>query len=721
MLTANHLFFTHIMLTVLLLPIGRAFGAATLWSKPQALATLRLPRIVQLGMGVLPPDGFQRLLADRGAMVAGLNGCICSAAAFVDQYASAGESGKWVDGRWVQNPLVDLSSSTGQLRDLWQAEMLVDHDGRFSGSVADPSTAAIRLKEHLLAASGVLPQLGAASSVLRTMAWLHSTLLAASLDGGMYAGWVHAHAERWSKLADACDESFDAASTALDLGAHGLSPGCALSDVECSIALREAQTAASLLHWSLEDAPACISDQSTSGTDGAEVPSSEGICMQSARRAIDAVVPGFLSSATEVVFVRGKGYVDPQGQQAARRQAADSYLAAKRFVAADGSSGPPLVPPAAPPSPLPPRAPSARLLCTTRGCSSARSSMPVASASSTESSSTTAVALDDIVRAAKRQISTLGGIEAQRRVRNKNRLPFTILDTAEKQRALLVDHDTFIFDCDGVLWSGSFGLLPDAAATLEELARLGKRCIFVTNNSARSREQYALKFGQLGLRVKVEQIVPSSYVAARWLKQARPDIKAAYVIGEAGVVEELEAAGIAVVRCESSDFSEAAFATSEPDARIGAVVVGADVSFSFAALAMASLCLEKLPGCLFVATNSDPYDVVGGRRLPGNGCLVAAVAAACGRQPDVVCGKPSADLASYLSSTFSLDPKRTVVVGDRLDTDISLANSMGATALLVLTGVASYEEAAKAEARRPKCPDAVASHLGALLHECRSM
>lgn len=710
------------MLAVLLLPIGRAFGAATLWSKPQALATLRLPQIVQLGMGVLPPDGFQRLLADRGAMVAGLNGCICSAAAFVDQYAAAGESGKWVDGRWVQNPLVDLSSSTGQLRDLWQAEMLVDHDGwSFSGSVADPSTAAIRLKEHLLAASGVLPQLGAASSVLRTMAWLHSTLLAASLDGGMYAGWVHAQAKRWSKLADACDESFDAASTALDLGAHGLSPGCALSDVECSIALREAQTAASLLHWSLEDAPACISDQSTSGTDGAEVPSSEGICMQSARRAIDAVVPGFLSSATEVVFVRGKGYVDPQGQQAARRQAADSYLAAKRFVVADGSSGPPLVPPAAPPSPLPPRAPSARLLCTTRGCSSARSSMPVASASSTESSSTTTVALDDIVRAAKRQISTLGGIEAQRRVRNKNRLPFTILDTAEKQRALLVDHDTFIFDCDGVLWSGSFGLLPDAAATLEELARLGKRCIFVTNNSARSREQYALKFGQLGLRVKVEQIVPSSYVAARWLKRARPDIKAAYVIGEAGVVEELEAAGIAVVRCESSDFSEAAFATSEPDARIGAVVVGADVSFSFAALAMASLCLEKLPGCLFVATNSDPYDVVGGRRLPGNGCLVAAVAAACGRQPDVVCGKPSADLASYLSSTFSLDPKRTVVVGDRLDTDISLANSMGATALLVLTGVASYEEAAKAEARRPKCPDAVASHLGALLHECRSM
>ena len=151
--------------------------------------------------------------------------------------------------------------------------------------------------------------------------------------------------------------------------------------------------------------------------------------------------------------------------------------------------------------------------------------MPVASASSIESSTTT-VALDDIVRAAKRQISTLGGIEAQRKVRNKNRLPFSILDTAEKQRALLVDHDTFLLDCDGVLWSGSFGLFPDTAATLEELARLGKRCIFVTNNSARSRAQYALKFGQLGLRVMVDQIVPSSSTLRCRPGRARPTVPA---------------------------------------------------------------------------------------------------------------------------------------------------------------------------------------------------
>ena len=138
----------------------------------------------------------------------------------------------------------------------------------------------------------------------------------------------------------------------------------------------------------------------------------------------------------------------------------------------------------------------------------------------------------------------------------------------------------------------------------------------MTNNSARSRMAYAAKFAALGVPgVEAEDIVPASYVAARWLKRARPDLEAAYVIGEAGVEEELEAAGIDVVRCPNEPFSEAAFATAEPDPRIGAVVVGADARFSFAALAMASLCLERLPGCLFVATNADAFDMVSGRRL----------------------------------------------------------------------------------------------------------
>lgn len=309
----------------------------------------------------------------------------------------------------------------------------------------------------------------------------------------------------------------------------------------------------------------------------------------------------------------------------------------------------------------------------------------------------------------------LNGIAAQREIRAKDVVPFECIETAAAARELLEGHDAWVFDCDGVLWSGSLGLLPGSARLLAELAALGKRVIFVTNNSARSRQAYAEKFAQLGLAVKPEQIVPSSFAAARWLKRNRPSIEAAYVIGEAGVEDELRAVGVDVVRCAAGAFSEAEFASASADPRVGAVVVGADSAFSFAALAGASLCLEQLAGCLFVATNADDYDVVGDRRLPGNGALVAAIQAASGRPPDAVCGKPSADLAEFLLEEFELDPARTIVVGDRLDTDIALAHAMGASSLLVLTGVASASDASKVRRVQPECPTAVISHVGGLL------
>jgi len=62
-----------------------------------------------------------------------------------------------------------------------------------------------------------------------------------------------------------------------------------------------------------------------------------------------------------------------------------------------------------------------------------------------------------------------------------------------------------------------------------------------------------------------------------------------------------------------------------PDPRIGAVVIGWDLSFSFRKLCYASLCLQHLPKCHFIATNLDPYDRLSDRNMPGNGCAVAAL------------------------------------------------------------------------------------------------
>lgn len=298
-------------------------------------------------------------------------------------------------------------------------------------------------------------------------------------------------------------------------------------------------------------------------------------------------------------------------------------------------------------------------------------------------------------------------------------LPFRILTGGDK--GFLAEHDSFVFDCDGVLYSGS-SLLPGVAAVIETLRERGARCLFVTNNSGKSRESMSAKLGKMGLCVSVEDCIPASFVTARVLK-AR-GVEHAYVIGGDGLVDELRLAGIRVSSRETipgtrSDekYSESRFEEEETvDPTVSAVVVGMDASADIRAIALASLHLEEGAGsCIFVSTNSDAYDVVGGRRMPGNGCIVSAVATCCGRPPDITCGKPSADLAAYLMSTYALEPGRTCVVGDRMDTDIRLATEMQATGLLVLTGCTTAADAAAVDQSDPGCPDFVTSHLGALL------
>jgi len=143
----------------------------------------------------------------------------------------------------------------------------------------------------------------------------------------------------------------------------------------------------------------------------------------------------------------------------------------------------------------------------------------------------------------ERLAAVVSHAQSQSALLPRSALPFSLVSHPAEARSLLSAHDAFVFDCDGVLWSGSLGLLPGVADLLEHLERLGKRSIFVTNNSAKSRAQYAEKFRALGLRVDPEQIVPASYAAARWLRSARPSLQAAFVIGEQGVDDELRAVG----------------------------------------------------------------------------------------------------------------------------------------------------------------------------------
>ncbi|XP_006026062.1 pyridoxal phosphate phosphatase, partial [Alligator sinensis] len=130
----------------------------------------------------------------------------------------------------------------------------------------------------------------------------------------------------------------------------------------------------------------------------------------------------------------------------------------------------------------------------------------------------------------------------------------------------------------------------------------------------------------------------------------------------------------------------------EEEAAVRAVLVGYDDQFTFAKLAQACAYLRD-PRCLLVATDPDPWHPLGnGQRTPGTGSLTAAVETASGRKALVV-GKPNTYMFDCIVERFGVDPSRTLMVGDRLETDILFGKNCGLATVLTLTGVSRLEEA----------------------------
>uniref|UniRef100_A0A8D2Q6S5 Glycerol-3-phosphate phosphatase n=2 Tax=Varanus komodoensis TaxID=61221 RepID=A0A8D2Q6S5_VARKO len=238
--------------------------------------------------------------------------------------------------------------------------------------------------------------------------------------------------------------------------------------------------------------------------------------------------------------------------------------------------------------------------------------------------------------------------------------------------------------------------VPGAAEALGRLeARAGKRLCYVTNNSSRTRQAYTEKLQRLGFPpAEPRQVFGSAYCSARYLRRALPSGAAAYVVGGAALSAELEAAGVAHLGAGPAPApGSALFGARAPlDPAVGAVLVGFDEHFSYGKLCLALRYLLERDGCLLVGTNRDHrLPLEGGSAVPGTGCLVKAVETAAEREAFIV-GKPSRYMFECVASEFRIDPARTIMVGDRLDTDILMGNSCGLTTLLTLTGVTTLEE-----------------------------
>jgi len=247
----------------------------------------------------------------------------------------------------------------------------------------------------------------------------------------------------------------------------------------------------------------------------------------------------------------------------------------------------------------------------------------------------------------------------------------------------------------------------------------GKRLVFVTNNSTKSRKGYLGKFTGLGLNVRPEEIYSSSYAAAAYLKSTNFS-KKVYVVGEAGIQEELDLAGIAHLGGPADAGKQVTLSPGElmrHDPEVGAVVVGFDRAINYYKIQYATLCLRENPGCEFVATNRDAVThLTDAQEWAGNGSMVGAIAGSAGREPTVV-GKPSGFMLDDIAAQFGLGRDRMCMVGDRLDTDILFGQNGGLATVLVLSGVTS--EAALLSPQNAIVPDCYMSDLPELLSALR--
>mmetsp|Transcript_8267 Transcript_8267/g.13982 ORF Transcript_8267/g.13982 Transcript_8267/m.13982 type:complete len:394 (-) Transcript_8267:659-1840(-) len=289
--------------------------------------------------------------------------------------------------------------------------------------------------------------------------------------------------------------------------------------------------------------------------------------------------------------------------------------------------------------------------------------------------------------------------------------------------------ENFLFDCDGVLYRGT-DAMPCASQTIQQLISRGKKVFFVTNNAASTRMELKTKLEKvLNCRgiLKEDMMIGSAYVAGQYLKSCKlkkdSDNKTrVHVIGTAGLCSELQSAGFDIsggqdpVDTPSGMSRDELAAYQFPEGEIDALVIGLDNDFNYRKLCKATVLLQRNPDALLVATNLDAFDLVGfdARHLPGNGALVSAVEMASGRTAINV-GKPSSTLSELIMDVYGLKAEETLMVGDRLDTDITFGNDSGMKSALVLTGCATSSDIAsvmKDDESSQMIPSVIFPHVG---------
>jgi 4-nitrophenyl phosphatase len=229
-----------------------------------------------------------------------------------------------------------------------------------------------------------------------------------------------------------------------------------------------------------------------------------------------------------------------------------------------------------------------------------------------------------------------------------------------------------IVDMDGVLWKDN-DPIGDLPLIFERIRARGWRLCLATNNATRTVDEYVEKLKGFGVEVSREQVINSSQAAAHYLKSRYPEGGHVFVVGEQSLVKELSERGF-----------------DNHDQEVLAVVVGLDRGITYDKLRKATLLIRA--GVPFIATNPDKTFPSPEGLVPGTGSLLAAIEAASEQSP-VITGKPEPEMYVFAMERMGTKPEETLIVGDRLETDIAGGQNLGCPTALVLSGVTTQQEA----------------------------
>jgi NagD protein len=267
------------------------------------------------------------------------------------------------------------------------------------------------------------------------------------------------------------------------------------------------------------------------------------------------------------------------------------------------------------------------------------------------------------------------------------------MDKIVKEKLAKIKH--VALDMDGTIYMGD-SLFPYTIPFLEKLKQMNISYSFLTNDPSKSLDDYLQKLEKMGIHATEEEMYTTTVATIDYIKAHYPEARRLFLLGTPSMISQFEKAGFISTADDAEDV---------PDL----IVAAFDLTLVYSRLCRAAWWISQ--GIPYIATNPDK---VCPTNLPtvlvDCGSICKCLEHATGRQPDITLGKPDPNMLIGILQQKQLQPEEIAMVGDRIYTDIAMAQNAGAVGVLVLSGETTIEVANAA----PNPPDVIAENIGEL-------